>query len=134
MAVAPVEDLNKVVAFTVLFWIGKIAATTVGDPSGGALSISLRLGHALVALAVFVPLFVAQLRAKRYVPGLYWALLLSSAAVGAEISDSIDRTLHWGNPVGTAALVVGTLIALAAWLQRRGTLGASGARALEDER
>ena len=117
MAVAPAEDLNKVVALTVLFWIGKIAATTVGDLSGDALSISLRLGHPLallVALAVLVPLFVAQLRAKRYVPDLYWALRLSSAAVGAEISTSIDRALHSGNPVGTAALVVGTLIALAA--------------------
>ena len=131
MAVAPLEELNKVVTVTVSFWTGTIAATTVGDLSADALSISLRLGH---ALAVFVPLLVAQLRAKRYVPSLYWALLLSSAAVGAEISDSIDRTLHWGNPVGTAALVVSTLIALAAWFRRRGTLGASGVRALEDER
>lgn len=133
----PAEDLNKVAAVTASFWIGKILATTAGDLSGDVLSISLRLGYALallVALAVFAPLLLAQLRTKRYVPGLYWALLLSSAAVGAEISDGIDRALHWGNPVGTVALLVSTLIALAAWFRRRGTLGSAGVRALEDER
>ncbi|MHB1870283.1 MAG: hypothetical protein ACYCT1_05440 [Steroidobacteraceae bacterium] len=131
------EDLNKVAAVSVSFWIGKVVATTVGDLSGDALSISLRLGYVLallVALAAFVPLLVAQLRTKQYVPSLYWALLVSSSAVGAEISDSIDRTLRWGNPVGTAVLLAGTLIALTAWFRRRGTLGAGGVRALEDER
>lgn len=131
------EDLNRVAAVTISFWIGKIIATTAGDLSGDALAISLRLGHGLallVTLAAFVPLLVAQLRTRRYVPSLYWALLVSSSAVGAEISDGIDRTLHWGNPVGAAVLLAGTLIALAVWYKRRGTLGTGGVRALADER
>jgi uncharacterized membrane-anchored protein len=130
-------DFNKTAAVTVSFWIGKVVATTVGNLSGDALSISLRLGYALallVALAAFVPLLVAPLRTKRHVPGLHWALLVCSSAVGAEISDAIDRALRWGNPVGTVVLLAGTIIALTAWFRRRGTLGAGGVRTLEDER
>lgn len=130
-------DFNKVAAVNVSFWIGKVVATTVGDRSGDARSISLRLGYVLallMALAAFVPLLVAQLRTKRYVPGLYWALRVSSSAVGARISDAIDRTLRWGNPLGTAVLLGGTIIAPAAWFRRRRTLGAGGVRTPEDER
>lgn len=132
-----VGNVSKVAAVTLSFWIEKVLVTTVGDLSGDALSISLGLGYALAllaAFAVFAPLLLAQLRTKRYVPWLYWALLLSSSAVGAEISDGIDRALHWGNSVGTAALLVCTLIALAVWFMRRGALGAGDVRALADER
>lgn len=119
-------NVGKVAAVTLSFWILKIVTTSAGDLSGDALSISLGLGYALaliVTLAVTVALLIVQLRARRFRPSLYWALILSSSSAGAEISDSIDRALHWGN-AGGAGLLLGCLaVTLAIWYVRCGTIG-----------
>lgn len=127
---------NKVAAVGGAFWAAKVVLTTIGDLSGDALSISLHLGYVLallVALAVFIPLLIAQFRSNRFVPGLYWGLILSASAVGAEISDSIDRAAHWGNPLGTAVLLCCTCAVLAIWYLRRGSLAVSEVRERQDE-
>ncbi len=128
------EKPGKVAAITLSFWMLKVIATTAGDLTGDALSISLGLGYLLaliVALAVTAALLFAQLKAKRFHPGLYWTLILASSAAGAEISDSIDRALHWGTLAGTGALLVGLLLALAIWRARRGAIRC---KAIEDPR
>ncbi len=122
---ATVAQGGKVAAVTISFWILKTLFTTVGDVSGDALSISLGLGYALaliVASAVFLPLLIAQLRTRGFRPWLYWALIFSSSTVGAEISDGMDRALHWGNAAGTGFLLACLLVTLVAWAVRRGTI------------
>ena len=116
---------SKVAAVTVAFWILKVVMTTAGDLSGDALSLSLKLGYGcalIVVVAVFAGLFAAQCRTRRFVPWLYWLLILSASAVGAEISDSLDRAMHWGDSVGTGVLFGALVIALGVWFVRRGTV------------
>jgi uncharacterized membrane-anchored protein len=116
---------SKVAAVSASYWIVKIVITTLGDLSGDALSISLRLGYGIaliLALGVTAMLLLVQLRGKRFHPPLYWALMLSSAAAGAEVSDSIDRALHWGSLAGSAALLAALLATLAVWSALRGAL------------
>ena len=123
-AESPVE-LSKVAAVTLAFWIIKVLVTTAGDLSGDALSLSLKLGYAralLVAAVAFAALLVANGRTRRFVPTLYGLLLLSSSALGAEISDSLDRALRWGNAAGTAVLLGALVLVLGVWLARRGTV------------
>ena len=120
-----VSLVSKVATVSVTFWILKVIVTTVGDLSGDALSISLGLGYRmalLVVVAVFAALLLVQLNTRRFVPGLYWLLILGSSAVGAEVSDSMDRALHWGNLAGTGALLGGLAAALAAWRLARGAV------------
>ncbi len=127
---------NKVAAVGVFFWIAKVVLTSAGDLSGDALSIALHLGYVLallVAAAVFLPLLVVQFNARRFMPALYWSLIFSASTVGAEISDSLDRALHWGNPLGTAVLLGGTLVALASWRVNRGSLRVSRVHSRQDE-
>jgi uncharacterized membrane-anchored protein len=127
---------SKVAAVSASFWILKIVITTLGDLSGDALSISLRLGYRIaliVALGVTAMLLLVQLRGKRFHPMLYWALMLSSAAAGAEISDSIDRALHWGNLAGSAVLLAALLAMLAVWFARRGALRFERIKERQDE-
>lgn len=131
------DTAGKVAAATVSFWILKVITTTAGDLCGDALSISLGLGYVVAlicALAVFVPLLLAQLRARRFLPWLYWSAILSSAAVGAEISDSIDRALHWGNQGGTALLLIGLAVTLAVWSARRRAIRIYPVETQQDER
>lgn len=133
---AAARNVGKVAAVTVSFWILKIVTTSAGDLSGDALSISLGLGYALaliVALSVTVALLLAQLRAKRFRPWLYWALMLSTSAAGAEISDSMDRALHWGNAGGAGLLLVCLAATLAVWYVRCGAIGSYPIEARRDE-
>ncbi|MGC8519129.1 MAG: hypothetical protein ACP5P4_11480 [Steroidobacteraceae bacterium] len=117
--------LSKVAAVTVGFWILKVILTTAGDLAGDALSLSLKLGYAralLAAVVVFAALLAVNGRTRRFVPTLYGLLLLSSSAVGAEISDSLDRAMRWGNAAGTGVLLGALVVVLAVWFARRGTL------------
>ena len=117
--------VSKVAAVTVAFWMLKVILTTAGDLAGDALSLSLKLGYAhalIVVVAVFAALLAAQWRTRRYVPWLYWLLILCASAVGAEISDSLDRAMQWGDSAGTGVLFGALVIALGVWFVRRGTV------------
>ena len=63
------EVLSKVPEVTLLFWIIKIAATTLGETAGDALSMSLNLGY-IVSTGIFAIIFAifvaAQIKAKKY--------------------------------------------------------------------
>ena len=129
--------LSKVAAVTLAFWILKVIVTTAGDLSGDALSLSLKLGYAralLVAAVAFAALLVANGRTRRFVPTLYGLLLLSASALGAEISDSLDRALRWGNAAGTGVLLGALVVILGAWFARRGTVRFAPITTRTDER
>jgi len=119
------EQTSKVAAITLVFWIMKVVTTTVGDLSGDLLSLTLGLGYYLalaVALAVMAAVLGVQLRTQRASSAVYWALMLLSSTVGAEVSDSLDRALHWG-ALGGAGLLLGCLLAtLAIWRLNRGEI------------
>lgn len=129
--------VSKVAAVTLSFWILKVITTTAGDLSGDLLSMTLGLGYALaliVSLAVTAALLSAQLKAKRFHPWLYWISILGTSAAGAEISDSLDRGLHWGNLAGTGLLLGALLLALVLWRMRRGAVKIASIEQRPDER
>lgn len=63
------KSLSKVPEVTLLFWIIKIAATTLGETAGDALSMSLNLGY-VISTAIFAVIFAVfvglQIKAKKY--------------------------------------------------------------------
>lgn len=112
--------LSKVPEVTLVFWIIKIAATTLGETAGDAVSMSMHLGY-LVATAVFALAFLlavsAQIRARTFHPLLYWATIIATTTVGTTLADFADRSLGIGYAGGTLLLssaLVGSL-----WLWRR---------------
>jgi len=110
------ELLNKVPEVTLLFWIVKILATTLGETGGDALSMSLNLGYALSTVILLVPFFVLvafQIKAKRFHPWLYWAVIVGTTLAGTTMADFADRSLGIGYPGGASilfALVIGSLL------------------------
>ncbi len=111
-------DMNKVPQVAVAFWIIKILATTLGETGGDALSMTLGLGY-LASTAVFLIIFMvavtAQIRARRYHPLLYWAVILATTTAGTTMSDFLDRTAHLGYLGGSLLLVTILLLVLATW-------------------
>lgn len=106
---------SKVPEVALTFWIIKIAATTLGETGGDAVSMSMNLGY-LVGTAIFAVVFagfvVAQILAKRFHPFLYWATIIATTTVGTTLADFADRSLGIGYAGGSAllfALLMGSL-------------------------
>jgi uncharacterized membrane-anchored protein len=92
---------NKVPPVTVAFWVIKIAATTLGETAGDALSMTLDLGYAVstvIFFALFAATVTAQIRARRFHPFLYWTVIVVTTTVGTTMADLADRSL--ARPLG----------------------------------
>jgi len=109
---------NKVPAVTLAFWIAKIAATTLGETGGDAVSMSMNLGY-LLATAIFAAIFLIaltlQVEEKRYHPFSYWFVIVATTTVGTTISDYLDRTAGLGYPLSSLILFSAVLAVLGAW-------------------
>lgn len=117
--------LNRVPHIVLLYWIIKIASTTLGETGADMFSMTLGLGYGstiLVFLAMFVVLVVIKLAVGRYRPLPYWAVFTASAILGTAISDFLDRTLALGYAVGSTLLTVLLLVTLALWYLKERSL------------
>lgn len=115
------ETLNKVAEISLLFWIMKIVATTLGETLGDYISITLNLGYSaglLITLFFFFMVLFVQLQAKRYVPLYFWLVIIATTTLGTEISDFLDRSLHLGYTQGSLFLLTGLLLTLWLWFQK----------------
>lgn len=116
---------NKVAAVTLLFWLMKIVATTLGETLGDFISMTLNLGYVigiLVTLLFFIIILTIQLQVKKYIPSVYWMVIIGTTTLGTEISDCIDRTLKTGYFAGSLILLSGLLISLFLWYKKYGNL------------
>ncbi len=119
------EALSKVPEVTLIFWIIKIAATTLGETGGDALSMSMDLGY-LLSTGIFGVIFavavVAQIRARRFYPLLYWTTIIATTTVGTTLADFADRSLGIGYTGGTSLLLALLLGSLFVWHRTLGSV------------
>lgn len=108
-----------------IFWIIKIAATTLGETGGDAVSMSMDLGY-LVGTAIFAAIFAVavfiQISAKRFHPFLYWITIVATTTVGTTLADYADRSLGIGYTGGSALLLVLLLSSLLIWYRTLGSI------------
>jgi uncharacterized membrane-anchored protein len=117
--------LAKVPAVTLGFWIIKILATTLGETAGDAVTMSMDLGY-LAGTAIFASLLavalLAQLRAARFHPSLFWATIVATTTVGTTLADLCDRSLGIGYLGGSALLFALLMLTLFAWQRSLGSV------------
>jgi uncharacterized membrane-anchored protein len=117
--------LAKVPEVTLVFWLAKIAATTLGETAGDAVSMSMNLGY-LVGTLIFASLFAlfvwAQIRAKTFQPALYWATIVATTTVGTTLADFADRSLGIGYAGGSSLLLSLLLLSLLWWQRQTGSI------------
>jgi len=116
---------NKVPALTFGFWFIKILATTLGEVGGNALSQTMGLGY-LASTAIFGALLivtiVAQIRAERFHPFLYWAVIAATTLAGTTMADLFDRSLGIGYLGGSLTLFLLVIATLAIWYRSTGSV------------
>jgi uncharacterized membrane-anchored protein len=110
--------VSKVPQVTLMFWVIKIFATTLGETGGDAVTMTWELGYAvgsLIFLGFFAITLAAQVASKRYHPFVYWAVVVATTTVGTTMSDYFDRTLGLGYVKSSIILLCGVLIILFVW-------------------
>ncbi len=116
------SSLSKVPEVTLVFWIIKILATTLGETAGDAASMSLNLGY-LVSTLIFAAVFLAavgvQIFARKFHPVIYWVTIVATTTVGTTLADFADRSIGIGYAGGSALLLC--LLIASLWLWRRNT-------------
>jgi len=119
------ETMSKVPEVTLIFWIIKILATTLGETGGDAVSMSMGLGY-LVGTAIFSVLFViavaVQMSSKKFHPVTYWATIVATTTLGTTIADFADRSLGIGYAGGSALLLILLIGSLFAWHRTLGSI------------
>jgi uncharacterized membrane-anchored protein len=112
------EKFNKVARITLLFWIIKILATTLGETLGDLLSMTFNLGYSeslVITMSFFLIVMIVQVRTSKFYSGLYWLVIVGTTTVGTEVSDYMDRTLGFGYAIGSLLLFSSLLIVLYVW-------------------
>ena len=119
------EVLSKVPEVTLIFWIMKILATTLGETGGDAVSMSMDLGY-LVSTGIFAAIFLiavsVQIGAKKFHPTIYWLTIIATTTVGTTLADFADRSLGIGYTGGTAILFTLLMASLLLWYRVMGTV------------
>ncbi len=124
----------KVPQVTLLFWIIKILATTLGETGGDAVTMSW-LGETtaaakgsgyLIGTAIFGVIFVAavlvQIGAKKFHPFLYWLTIVATTTVGTTLADYCTRSLGIGYTGGSTILLLFVLASLLIWRWSTGSI------------
>jgi uncharacterized membrane-anchored protein len=119
---------SKVPAVTIAFWIAKIAATTLGETGGDAVSMTLNFGY-LAASGIFAVIFLTalamQVSADKYHPFTYWFVIVTTTTVGTTISDYLDRTAGLGYPLASLLLFSAVALILLLWRFTTGSISVS---------
>ncbi len=116
---------TKVPEVTIIFWILKIAATTLGETGGDTVTMTLNWGY-LAGTALFLSLLIVfvilQIGAKSFHPFLYWATIIASTTAGTTMADFADRSLGIGYPGGSTLLFACLMATLGAWYWTMGSI------------
>jgi uncharacterized membrane-anchored protein len=117
--------LNKVPEITLYFWVIKILCTTVGETFADNLNENLGLGltnTSYIMGAVLIAVLVAQFRARKYIPGIYWLAVVLVSVVGTLVSDNLVENLGVTLETTTIAFSVCLIATFAAWYASERTL------------
>lgn len=103
--------LNKVPQITLIFWVIKVLATTVGETVADFLSETLKLGlsgTSLVMGALLLVILFIQFTRKRYIPAIFWLAVVMLSVVGTLISDNLVDNL--GVSLATTSIIFGSAL------------------------
>ena len=119
------DTVIKVPEVTLMFWVIKIIATTLGETGGDALSMSMDLGYlisSIIFLSIFATAVFIQIKARSYNPALYWTTIITTTTLGTTLADFATRSMHIGYSGGSILLFALLIASLSIWYKSIGTI------------
>jgi uncharacterized membrane-anchored protein len=119
------DMLNKVPEVTFYFWVIKIMCTTVGETAADYLNVNLGFGLTNTTYftgALLAVLLLIQFRLRRYVPVVYWSVVVVISVFGTLITDNMSDNYNVPLTTSTAVFAVLLAIVFAAWYAVERTL------------
>jgi len=113
---------NRVPHIILLYWVIKIASTTLGETGADMFSMTYQLGYGetiLLFMGLFIALLGFKMSMRRYEPVTYWLTFTATAIAGTAISDFIDRTLGLGYASGSTFLIALLVAILVLWYRHQ---------------
>lgn len=110
--------LNKVPEVTIFFWLIKVLATTVGETAADYLNFNLHFGltgTSMLMSALLAIFLIVQIRAREYVPWLYWLVVVLISIVGTLISDNLVDNLGVSLETTTLGFSLALLATFVSW-------------------
>jgi uncharacterized membrane-anchored protein len=117
--------MRKLPHITLVFWILKIVATTLGETGGDLLAQTMQVGYltsTVIFFALFLVAVVFQLKADRFHPGIYWLVIALTSTAGTTLSDFMNRTGGLGYTGGAVILTSCLLVVFGLWWRSGQTL------------
>lgn len=117
--------LNKVPEVTLVFWLIKSLATTVGETAADFINVNLKVGLVLtsgIMTALLLVALAAQFLARKYRPPIYWLVVVLISVVGTLLSDNLVDNLHVSLIVSSALFAAALAVVFVAWYARERTL------------
>jgi len=122
---APASMTSKVPGITTWFWIVKVLSTTVGETGADFLAVRVGLGARITATVMICLLAAAlwlQLRSSRYIPWVYWLVVVLLSIVGTQITDGLTDGLGVSLYLSTAVFCSALAANFVAWYRSERTL------------
>ncbi len=117
--------LSKVPEVTLIFWIIKIMATTVGETAADFLIFNLHLGltktSALMGV-LLVGALIFQLITQRYTPCVYWLTVVFLSIFGTLITDNLTDNFGVALTTTTAMFSIALIATFVGWYASEKTL------------
>jgi uncharacterized membrane-anchored protein len=126
-APAPVRrsPAGKVPAVTASFWVVKILTTGFGEAASDALVRAFGAVAVAVTAVVLAASLVAQFRAPRYVPWVYWLAVAAVGVFGTMAAD-VPHFLGLSLWLTTGVYLAAVVAIFAVWYRLEGTLSFAG--------
>ena len=112
------DIINKVPQVTLVFWIVKVMATTVGETGADFLNVKLGFGlsgTSIVMGVLLLAILLIQIRSKRYIPWIYWLAVVIVSVVGTLITDNLTDNLGVSLFVSSGVFTVALAATFIAW-------------------
>ena len=116
---------SKVPEITLYFWIIKVLCTTVGETSADFLNTTLKVGLASTTYIMGGLLVIAlycQFKTKRYVPAVYWLVVVLISVVGTLITDNLTDNFGISLITTTVLFSIALALCFVAWYRSERTL------------
>ncbi len=113
--------LNKVSEITIFFWVIKIISTTIGETTADFFTHKFGITALLVTGVILGISLFTQMCFKRYVPWMYWGVIVLMAIFGTMFSDALRNS---GIPLTFMSLgfFVALMIMFLIWYKIEGAL------------